>query len=124
MCQVHSGGGKILIYCRAGQSRSATLCIAYFMKYHDMSYEEAFQYVKYRRPIIHPNMGFVSQLREYERKLKTKPIPKPIPDLQVCYAEEAILEDIVENEAVDIPIPPLKHGRPNGLGARTLPILV
>ena len=112
MCQVHSGGGKILIYCRAGQSRSATLCIAYFMKYHDMSYEEAFQYVKYRRPIIHPNMGFVSQLREYERKLKTKPIPKPIPDLQVCYAEEAILEDIVENEAVDIPIPPLKHGRP------------
>ena len=69
--QVHLGGGKILIYCRAGQSRSATLCIAYFMKYHDMTYDEAFQYVRGRRPIIHPNVGFISQLREYEKRLKT-----------------------------------------------------
>ena len=71
--QVHLAGGKILIYCRAGQSRSATLCIAYFMKYHDMKYEQAFQFVKARRPIIHPNRGFISQLRGYEEKLQTKP---------------------------------------------------
>ena len=72
--QVHLAGGKILIYCRAGQSRSATLCIAYFMKYHDMSYDQAFQFVRARRPIIHPNRGFVHQLKEYEVKLHTKPV--------------------------------------------------
>ena len=110
--QVHSGGGKILIYCRAGQSRSATLCIAYFMKYHDMTYEQAFQYVKYRRPIIHPNLGFVSQLREYERKLKTKPPTPPPITLNILYAEEAIVDETVDDEVADIPIPPLKHGRP------------
>ena len=101
--QVHRGGGKILVYCRAGQSRSATLCIAYFMKYHNMSYEQAFQFVKYRRPIIHPNLGFVHQLKDYEKKLKTR-IPTE-------FAESCVLEDEVDNDVIDIPIPPIKYGR-------------
>ncbi|CAB4059479.1 unnamed protein product [Lepeophtheirus salmonis] len=66
---VHLSGGKILVYCRAGMSRSATLCIAYFIKYHDMNVSEAFDFVRERRPIIHPNIGFMRQLREYEHKL-------------------------------------------------------
>ena len=70
--QVHLGGGRIMVYCRAGQSRSATLCIAFFMKYRGLSYEEAFQYVRARRPIIHPNIGFIRQLKEFEQKLKLK----------------------------------------------------
>ena len=70
--QVHLNGGRILVYCRAGQSRSATLCIAYFMKYHGMNYEDAFQFVRSRRPIIHPNIGFVRQLKEFEQKCKLK----------------------------------------------------
>ena len=61
-----------MVYCRAGQSRSATLCIAYFMKYHGLSYEEAFQFVRARRPIIHPNIGFIRQLKEFEEKCKLK----------------------------------------------------
>ena len=72
--QVHLAGGKILIYCRAGQSRSATLCIAYFMKYHDMTFDQAYQFVRTRRPIIHPNRGFVHQLKQYEEKLQAKPV--------------------------------------------------
>ena len=107
--QVHHGGGKILIYCRAGQSRSATLCIAYFMKYHNMTYEQAFQYVKCRRPIIHPNVGFVHQLKAFEERLKKKPEPKP---LILQYADELCLENTIEYEAIDIPIPPIKHGKP------------
>ena len=126
--QVHLGGGKILIYCRAGQSRSATLCIAYFMKYHDMSYDQAYQYVKGRRPIIHPNIGFVRQLKEYETKLKTKPVPesqpvaktpsfkkdrtRPVP-VRISYATDSVVdEDAATENAVDIPIRPMKQGRP------------
>ncbi len=70
---VHNSDGKLMIYCRAGMSRSASLCIAYFMKYHDMSMDEAFQYVRARRPIIHPNVGFLRQLRDYEKRLKGVP---------------------------------------------------
>ena len=69
---VHNANGKVMIYCRAGMSRSASLCIAYFIKYHGMSVEEAFQYVRARRPIIHPNVGFLRQLRDFERKLRSK----------------------------------------------------
>jgi len=125
--QVHLGGGKILIYCRAGQSRSATLCIAYFMKYHEMSYDQAFQYVKGRRPIIHPNIGFVRQLKEYELKLKTKPVPVPEPITKtpsfkkarnlvtvptaISYATESVIEEDTLEKAVEIPIRPFKQGR-------------
>lgn len=116
--QVHLGGGKILIYCRAGQSRSATLCIAYFMKYHDMTYDQAFQFVRGRRPIIHPNIGFIRQLKEYEQKLKTKPVPAPQAvaksrtEAVISYATDIIVDDEPPENTVDIPIRPLKHGRP------------
>ena len=110
--EVHHGGGKILVYCRAGQSRSATLCIAYFMKYHGMSYEQAFQFVKYRRPIIHPNLGFVHQLRDYEKKLKARiPPVRSCAPLRVLYGEENSLEADVDIDGIDIPIPPIKYGR-------------
>ena len=66
---VHRSGGKVMIYCRAGMSRSASLCIAYFMRYRGMNLEDAFNYVKDCRPIIHPNVGFMRQLREYEAKV-------------------------------------------------------
>ena len=66
---VHRSGGKVMIYCRAGMSRSASLCIAYFMRHQGMNLEDAFNYVKKCRPIIHPNVGFMRQLREYEAKV-------------------------------------------------------
>ena len=57
---------------RAGQSRSAALCMAYFIKYHNYDFEEAFQYVKMRRSIIHPNIGFVRQLKEFRAHCKLR----------------------------------------------------
>ena len=61
-----------MVYCRAGMSRSATLCIAYFMRYHNMTMDEAFQFVKEKRPIIHPNPGFLRQLKQFEAKLHNR----------------------------------------------------
>lgn len=65
-------GGKVMVYCRAGMSRSASLCIAYFMRHHNMTMDEAFQFVKEKRPIIHPNPGFVRQLKQFEAKLHNR----------------------------------------------------
>lgn len=67
--QISLRDGKTLIHCTAGVSRSATLCIAYLMKYHKLSLIESYNYLKLRRPIIKPNCGFFRQLIEYEREL-------------------------------------------------------
>ncbi|XP_008118324.1 dual specificity protein phosphatase 14 [Anolis carolinensis] len=61
--------GATLVHCAAGVSRSATLCIAYLMKYQNVSLSEAYNWVKSRRPVIHPNVGFWRQLIDYEREL-------------------------------------------------------
>ncbi|KAG8445437.1 hypothetical protein GDO86_010278, partial [Hymenochirus boettgeri] len=64
-----TGGGKCLVYCKHGRSRSATICIAYLMKYQDLSLQDAFQMVKAARPVIDPNEGFWTQLERYEEFL-------------------------------------------------------
>ncbi|KAF2896227.1 hypothetical protein ILUMI_09948, partial [Ignelater luminosus] len=66
---VECSGGKTLLHCIAGVSRSAALCIAYLMKYHRFSLLDAYNYVKLKRPIIRPNCGFFRQLIEYEMDL-------------------------------------------------------
>jgi atypical dual specificity phosphatase len=70
--KIHSVGrkrGAVLVHCAAGVSRSASLCLAYLMKYHRVSLAEAHAWVKARRPVIRPNGGFWRQLIDYERKL-------------------------------------------------------
>lgn len=64
--EVRQNGGRTLIHCVAGISRSATLCLAYLMKYSGMTLREAFDHVKSIRPQIRPNTGFFQQLRCYE----------------------------------------------------------
>jgi protein-tyrosine phosphatase len=85
---VCSRGGKVLVLCVVGVSRSATLCIVYLMKYHKLTLVQAHEYVRKRRPIIRPNSGFWRQLIEYERKLygrttvrMVNSIAGPIPDV-------------------------------------------
>ena len=63
-------GGKILIHCYAGISRSATVCLAYLMKSRRMRLEEAFEFVRKVRAVISPNLGFMMQLSKYETELR------------------------------------------------------
>ncbi|XP_050334291.1 dual specificity protein phosphatase 18 [Bactrocera neohumeralis] len=68
--EVRQLGGKSLVHCVAGVSRSATLCLAYLMKYGGMSLRAAYLHVKAIRPQIRPNTGFFQQLRCYEEQLR------------------------------------------------------
>uniref|UniRef100_A0A1A7X9C7 Dual specificity phosphatase 28 n=1 Tax=Iconisemion striatum TaxID=60296 RepID=A0A1A7X9C7_9TELE len=65
-------GGRSLVYCKNGRSRSATICIAYLMKHRRLSLTEAMQRVKTARHVIDPNPGFMCQLRRYEEVLKRR----------------------------------------------------
>ncbi|EGT56326.1 CBN-VHP-1 protein [Caenorhabditis brenneri] len=62
-------GKKCLIHCLAGISRSPTLCISYIMRHMKMGSDDAYRYVKERRPSISPNFNFMGQLLEYENVL-------------------------------------------------------
>jgi protein-tyrosine phosphatase len=60
---------RILVHCNLGISRSTTLILAYLMKTYNATLLEAFKFLKHRRPIICPNLGFLRQLIEYEYDL-------------------------------------------------------
>lgn len=66
---VSSRGGKVLVHCRAGVSRSATICIAYLMRQRGYTLDEAYEYTKKRRSAISPNFNFLGQLLAFEREL-------------------------------------------------------
>ncbi|XP_069960213.1 uncharacterized protein [Cherax quadricarinatus] len=68
--KVRESGGCVLVHCLAGISRSATVAIAYVMKHLSLPFDEAYMYVKTRRPTISPNINFVGQLAELDRQLK------------------------------------------------------
>ncbi|KAJ8313801.1 hypothetical protein KUTeg_008362 [Tegillarca granosa] len=62
--------GCVLVHCNAGVSRAATIVIGYLMKTKGMTYQQAFDYTKSKRPCICPNSGFRTQLATYEKMLK------------------------------------------------------
>lgn len=67
-----ASNSRVLVHCLAGISRSATIAIAYIMKRMDMSLDEAYRFVKEKRPTISPNFNFLGQLLDFEKKIKTQ----------------------------------------------------
>lgn len=66
--QSQNEDSNILIHCMAGKSRSASFVIAYLIKYYGYTYHKAYKYVKSIRSVCRPNVYFVKQLKEYEKK--------------------------------------------------------
>jgi dual specificity phosphatase 12 len=67
-------GGSVLVHCEQGISRSASVVLAYFMRFHQMTRDQAYVEVKRRRPKINPNPGFWKQLEAFEALLQSKPV--------------------------------------------------
>ncbi|XP_063937428.1 dual specificity protein phosphatase 1 isoform X1 [Daucus carota subsp. sativus] len=63
-------GGKILVHCFAGISRSVTIIVAYLIKTHKLSCSEALEHVKSKRSVASPNPGFLLQLQKFEKSLR------------------------------------------------------
>lgn len=63
-----AAGGRLLVHCSQGVSRSASLVIAYLMWRDGKEYEETFRRVKAVRGIANPNMASVGR-----RQIETCP---------------------------------------------------
>ena len=61
--------GKVLVHCFAGKSRSASIIIGYLMKTQKIKCDDAIKLVAKSRPCIEPNIGFLTQLLQYETTL-------------------------------------------------------
>ena len=64
-----TNGGKVLVHCFAGKSRSASIIIGYLMKTQKIKCNDAMKLVAKSRPCIEPNIGFLTQLLQYETTL-------------------------------------------------------
>lgn len=77
-----------MVHCNAGISRSTTLVLAYIMTVEKKTVDEALAQIQVIRSGIYfkyfciflvakPNIGFMSQLREFEKELKNSSKNKP-----------------------------------------------
>ncbi|KAI6042215.1 hypothetical protein EDC04DRAFT_2564521 [Pisolithus marmoratus] len=59
------GGGRVLVHCMMGISRSATVVCAYLMLSQRLPAQAAIRFLQRRRPQVHPNYGFRKQLQVF-----------------------------------------------------------
>ena len=67
--EAFENGGRVLVHCNLGASRSATITIAYLMHSHKWTLKDSFEFLKECRPVSQPNRGFFNQLSKYEQQL-------------------------------------------------------
>jgi atypical dual specificity phosphatase len=63
---VRAMGNKVFVHCSAAISRSLTILVGYLMQREGMMLHEALGTVIRLRPTVHPNPGFILQLKKME----------------------------------------------------------
>ncbi len=66
--RAHRKKANVLVHCRAGISRSATLCAAYIASKEGVHPEYAIQHMRRSRPIVNPNPSFRVQLDRWYKE--------------------------------------------------------
>ena len=67
--QTLNNNENILVHCNAGQSRSATIILAFFIKYKKMSLKDSLEVLQSKRKCIAPNVEFIKQLLKWEQEI-------------------------------------------------------
>jgi protein-tyrosine phosphatase len=64
--EARASGGRVVVHCRLGISRSATVVLAFLVKAQSLTLKNAFELVSRARPKVMPNYGFWHQLAQLE----------------------------------------------------------
>lgn len=67
--QARESQENILVHCRGGVNRSATIVLAYLMKREKMTLKQAWDHLRERRPTVQPVVDYMKQLRKFEEVL-------------------------------------------------------
>ncbi|KAI0671359.1 hypothetical protein C8Q78DRAFT_766308 [Trametes maxima] len=88
-------GGKVLVHCRVGVSRSATVTIAYVMKHLSLPLVDAYLIVRSRRlsVLIQPNMRLLYNLLGWEVKLARERTEAALPEDKLAGLSEQEKEE-------------------------------
>lgn len=97
MLQVKIKGGRTLVHCVAGVSRSAALCLGYLVKYHGMNLKRAFTHLRDRRPCVRPNSNFFCQLIQFEKQIRGTHSVSMVHNS----AAKAVIPDVYEEDYVN-----------------------
>jgi dual specificity phosphatase 12 len=73
---IQNNNKNILIHCFMGSSRSATILLAYLIKYENYTLKKSLEYIKELRNIVNPNTSFYEQLDKRFTNNDTKNIKK------------------------------------------------
>lgn len=77
---VESKGGRVLIHCVAGVSRSVAILVMYLISAHNQELRYAYEYILHKRPYITPNDGFKLQMALFEvQQLGYSSVADPMP---------------------------------------------
>lgn len=68
--RVVSRGGRLVVSCLAGVSRSVSVCLAYKVAHEGQSLRRAWEEVRAARPAALPNLGFWGHLVRWERAVR------------------------------------------------------
>lgn len=82
-------GGRCLVHCHAGQSRSCALVIAWLLLYRSLNLRDAIGLVQQARPSAAPNAGYMRALGRLEEqtcgsKSRVEKLKKPKPEALEC----------------------------------------
>ncbi|SCV05429.1 LANO_0H07294g1_1 [Lachancea nothofagi CBS 11611] len=70
--QAAQANKKVLVHCQCGVSRSASLIVAYIMRYQNLPLNDAYNRLKTIAKDISPNMSLIFQLMEWNEALSTQ----------------------------------------------------
>lgn len=72
-----SNGGRVLVHCNLGVSRSSTISIAYLIHAKKWTLQQSHEFLKDKRTCIRPNRGFLKQLAIWEEMKLGKKFTDP-----------------------------------------------
>ncbi|KAI8830345.1 protein-tyrosine phosphatase-like protein [Chytriomyces cf. hyalinus JEL632] len=95
-------GGRVLVHCEAGISRSSTIVIAFLVRSKSMTVRDALTLVQSRKNNIGPNKSFYSQLLQYEAIL----FHNSVPSLSI---RDYLVEQMLHGSAMGFPPSRIAH---------------